>query len=58
LQAGKDAPLNAKTSGRAFAVASYEFDGIFRPLEQLLVPKPPPPAPAKTPLKKKPVPSP
>jgi hypothetical protein len=48
LQAGKDAPLNAKTSGRAFEIASYQFDAIFRPVEQLLVPKP----------QKKPVPSP
>jgi hypothetical protein len=59
LQAGKDAPLNAKTTGRAFEIASYQFDAIFRPVEQLLVPKPPPPAPAaKTQPKKKAVPSP
>ncbi len=59
LQASKDAPLNAKTTGRAFEIASYRFDAIFRPVEQLLVPKPPPPAQAaKTPPKKKPVPAP
>jgi Domain of unknown function (DUF4340) len=58
LQAGKDAPLNAKTAGRAFEIASYQFDAIFRPVEQLLVPKPPPPAQALTQPKKKRVPSP
>ncbi|MHB8476485.1 MAG: DUF4340 domain-containing protein [Steroidobacteraceae bacterium] len=58
LQAGKDAPLNARADGRAFEIAGYQFDAIFRPVEQLLVPKPPPPAPAKTPPKKNPVPSP
>jgi hypothetical protein len=30
--------------GRAFEVASYRYDAVFRPVEQLLVPKPPPPA--------------
>jgi Domain of unknown function (DUF4340) len=29
----------AKTTGRAYEVASYRYDGIFRPLDQLLVPK-------------------
>jgi Domain of unknown function (DUF4340) len=58
LQAGKDAPLNAKTTGRAFEIASYQFDAIFRPVEQLLVPKPPPPAQALTQPKKKPASSP
>jgi hypothetical protein len=48
LQASKDAPLEAKAAGRAFEIASYQFDAIFRPVEQLLVPKPPPPAPVKT----------
>jgi hypothetical protein len=66
LQASKDAVLNARTAGRAFEIAGYRFDGIFRPLEQLLVPKAPPPAahktapaasPALTPTKK-PVPAP
>jgi hypothetical protein len=42
-QASKDAALNAKSSGRAFELAGYRFDAIFRPLEQLLVPKEPPP---------------
>ncbi|MGC2028789.1 MAG: hypothetical protein WA642_02085, partial [Steroidobacteraceae bacterium] len=58
LQSGKDAPLNARTTGRAFEIASYQFDALFRPVEQLLVPKPPPPAQAKTPPKKKPASSP
>ncbi|HEV7610826.1 MAG TPA: DUF4340 domain-containing protein [Steroidobacteraceae bacterium] len=39
LQASKDAALNAKAAGRAFEIASYRFDAIFRPVEQLLVPK-------------------
>ena len=30
----------AKTQGRAFEIAGYRYDAIFRPLEQLLVPKP------------------
>jgi hypothetical protein len=47
LQASKNAPLNAKAAGRAFEIASYQFDAIFRPVEQLLVPKPPPAAPPK-----------
>jgi hypothetical protein len=44
VQTTKDGALNAKTAGRAFEIASYRFDAIFRPLEQLLVPKTPPPA--------------
>jgi hypothetical protein len=47
LQESKDAALNAQTAGRAFDVPSYRFDAIFRPLEQLLVPKAPPPGAAK-----------
>jgi hypothetical protein len=39
LAATKDAALNAKTAGRAFEIAAYRYDSIFRPLEQLLVPK-------------------
>jgi hypothetical protein len=42
VAAPKDAALNAKASGRAFEIASYRYDLIFRPLEQLLVPKPSP----------------
>jgi hypothetical protein len=47
LQESKDAAVNAQTAGRAFEVPSYRFDAIFRPLEQLLVPKAPPPGVAK-----------
>jgi len=39
VTATKDAALAAKTKDRAFEVASYRYDAIFRPLEQLLVPK-------------------
>ena len=34
-----DPGLEARTRDRAFLVASYRYDAIFRPLEQLLVPK-------------------
>lgn len=34
-----DAALTAKAKDRAFAVASYRYDAIFKPLDQLLVPK-------------------
>ena len=44
VAAPKDASLSAKANGRAFEIAAYRFDGIFRPLEQLLVPKPAPPS--------------
>ncbi|MDP9090634.1 MAG: DUF4340 domain-containing protein [Pseudomonadota bacterium] len=39
VSASKDASLGAKTGGRAFEIASYRYDGLFRPLEQLLMPK-------------------
>jgi Domain of unknown function (DUF4340) len=39
IQTTKDAALAAKTQNRAFELASYRYDAIFRPLEQLLVPK-------------------
>jgi hypothetical protein len=42
----KDAALTARTQGRAFEIASYRYDAIFKPLEQLLEPKPAPAAPA------------
>jgi hypothetical protein len=45
VAAPKDAALNAKTQGRAFEIAPYRYEAIFRPLEQLLVPKPQPQPP-------------
>jgi Domain of unknown function (DUF4340) len=47
LQASKDAALTALAAGRAFEVSGYRFDAIFRPLEQLLVPKEPTPGAKK-----------
>ncbi|HEY6618874.1 MAG TPA: DUF4340 domain-containing protein [Steroidobacteraceae bacterium] len=44
VAAPKDASLSTKTSGRAFEIANYRYDQIFKPLEQLLVPKPAPSA--------------
>ena len=44
LQTAKDAAFNAKAAGRAFEIAGYRYDAIFRPLDQLLVPKEPPAA--------------
>jgi hypothetical protein len=44
VAAPKDAALTAKANGRAFEIASYRYDQVFRPLEQLLVPKPAPPS--------------
>lgn len=38
----KNAALSAKTAGRAFEIAGYRYDEIFKPIEQLLVPKEPP----------------
>jgi uncharacterized protein DUF4340 len=42
VQTTKDAALDAKAQNRAFEVASYRYDALFRPLDQLLVPKEPP----------------
>lgn len=46
LQSSKDKAFDAKAAGRAFEIAGYRFDTIFRPLEQLLAPKSAP-APGK-----------
>jgi hypothetical protein len=54
VQSTKDAALNAKAAGRAFEIAGYRFDSVFRPLEQLLVPKPAPPGAQQPAPKKKP----
>jgi hypothetical protein len=48
LKSSKDTELDAKAAGRAFDIAGYRFDAIFRPLEQLLVPKTPLPVAHKT----------
>lgn len=44
VAAAKDAALRAKVKGRAYLIARYRYDAIFRPLENLLVPKPAPAA--------------
>lgn len=36
VQASKDAALTSKAQGRAFEVASYRYDAIFKPLDGLL----------------------
>ena len=43
IAAPKDAALMTKANGRAFEIAGYRYDSIFKPLEQLLAPKPAPP---------------
>jgi hypothetical protein len=52
VAAPQDATLRTKASGRAFEIASYRYDQIFRPLEQLLVPKPAPAAKPTAPAAK------
>ena len=54
VTSSKDTALSAKTAGRAFDIAPYRYDGIFKPLEQMLVPKPAP-ATKQPPLTKTPV---
>jgi hypothetical protein len=51
VKSSKDAALTAKFKGRAFEVASYRYDAVFKPVEQLLVPKEPPAAKGATPAK-------
>lgn len=40
VEPGRDAVLARKAKGRAFEVEGYRYDAIFRPLAQLLQPKP------------------
>jgi hypothetical protein len=52
-----DAALTARTAGRAFEIPAYRYEAIFKPLDQLLVPKPAPalkspPGDARAPAKK------
>jgi Domain of unknown function (DUF4340) len=49
-----DAALTAKAAGRAFEIPAYRFEAIFKPLEELLVPKPTPAQKAATPEAKVP----
>ncbi len=59
VTSNKDADLTAKTQGRAFEIASYRYDEIFKPLEQLLEALPPKtPAAPKGASKAAPAPSP
>jgi hypothetical protein len=39
LTASKDDALNVRSRGRAFEIAGYRYDALFRPVEQLLKPK-------------------
>ncbi len=39
VNASKDTALNTKAEGRAFEIPSYRYDDLFKPVEQLLVPK-------------------
>jgi hypothetical protein len=48
VAATQDAALSAKAAGRAYEISNFRYDAIFRPLEQLLLPKPAPEA-KKTP---------
>jgi len=54
VTATKDAALTAKAAGRAFEIPAYRFEAIFKPLEQLLVPKPTPVKKSATPEAKAP----
>ena len=39
IAAAKDTALSTKPQGRAFQIASYRYDALFKPLEQMLAPK-------------------
>jgi hypothetical protein len=65
VSATQDAALTAKATGRAYEISNFRYDAIFRPLDQLLAPKPAPedknaktpvgpPAPGKFPGAKQP----
>jgi hypothetical protein len=57
VSATQDAALTAKATGRAYEISNFRYDAIFRPLDQLLVPKPTPigpPPPGKLPGAKQP----
>jgi Domain of unknown function (DUF4340) len=43
INAPKDEALMGRIAGRTFQIAGYRYDSLFRPLEQMLVPKPAPP---------------
>jgi len=49
--ASNDDALNARARDRAFEIAGYRYDAMFRPVEQLLKPKPEKPQTAKPPKK-------
>jgi hypothetical protein len=51
VKADKDAALDAKAAGRAFEIAGYRYDAIFKPVEQFLEPPPQKPEPAAGKLK-------
>lgn len=44
IKSSKDTALDTKAAGRAFEIPGYRYDSIFRPVDQLLVPKAPPPS--------------
>lgn len=46
VSAPQYASLKAKSSGRAFEIAGYRYESLFRPLEQMLMPKAAAPLPA------------
>jgi hypothetical protein len=54
VASNKDAALNSKAHGRAFEIAGYRYDELFRPLEQLLIPKEPAAAAKKPPASPRP----
>lgn len=49
IESGADPALTARAQGRIFEIPGYRYEAIFRPIDQLLEPKPtPPPKTAKT----------